>query len=112
MINEAITMSLEEYLEVLESTEDVLEYFELEYDQTVVHVNRLHIVPPCHKYLADAAKTGPDDEAPKRVVYGKLPQRAYQDLVESDAVTEKVFKVFHMAESQSGVVALSDVKTL
>ncbi|PPC90116.1 MAG: nitrogen fixation protein NifW [Methylobacter sp.] len=105
-------MSLEEDLEVLESTEDVLEYFELEYDQTEVHVNRLHIVPPCHNYLADAAKTRPDDEAPKRVIYRKLPQRTYQDLVESDVVTEKVFKVFHMAEPQSGVVALSDVKTL
>jgi len=38
--------------------------------------------------------------------------RAYQDFVESDAQTEKVFKVFSMAEaSQTAFVSLTDIKT-
>lgn len=104
-------MSLEEDLEMLESAEEFLQYFELEYDQTVVHVNRLHILQRFHNYLADADETMPEDETLKRVIYSKLLERAYQDFVESDAVTEKVFKVFHMGEPQTAFVSLNDIKT-
>jgi len=54
----------------------------------------------------------PENEIPKRAVYSKLLQRAYQDFVESDAQTEKVFKVFAMGEaSQTAFVSLSEIKT-
>ncbi|WP_084190941.1 nitrogenase-stabilizing/protective protein NifW [Methylomarinum vadi] len=41
----------------------------------------------------------------------KLLQRAYQDFVESDAQTEKVFKVFKMAEPQTVFVSLNDIQS-
>ena len=44
-----------------------------------------------------------------RLIYKKLLQRAYQDFVDSDAVTEKVFKVFKMNEPQSTFVPLDQV---
>jgi nitrogenase-stabilizing/protective protein len=104
-------MSFEQELDELESAEDFLHYFQLHYKPSVVHVNRLHILQRFHDYLQKAADGMPDDEAPKRAVYSKLLQQAYQDFVESNAQTEKVFKVFAMGEPQTAFVSLSDIKT-
>ncbi len=97
-------MSLEDDLESLESAEDFLNYFELEYDPSVVQVNRLHILQRYHNYLAQGEEALPEDEKAKREVYKQLLSRAYQDFVVSDALTEKVFKVFHMHEPQETFV--------
>jgi nitrogenase-stabilizing/protective protein len=105
-------MSFEDELEDLESAEDFLQYFQLDYEASVVHVNRLHILQRFHDYLQKAGAEMPENEPAKRAVYSKLLLRAYQDFVESDAQTEKVFKVFSMAESsQNAFVALTDIKT-
>jgi nitrogenase-stabilizing/protective protein len=53
----------------------------------------------------------PEDEDSKKQVYRQLLARAYQDFVESDAQTEKVFKVFKMGEPQTVFVSLGDIKT-
>ena len=99
-------MSLEDDLESLESAEDFLNYFELEYDPSVVQVNRLHILQRYHNYLAQSEEALPEDEEAKREVYKRLLTRAYQDFVESDALTEKVFKVFHMHGPQETFVPI------
>jgi nitrogenase-stabilizing/protective protein len=99
-------MSLEDDLENLESAEDFLNYFGLEYDQAVVHVNRLHILQRYHNYLSQSEEALPEDDDAKREVYKRLLARAYQDFVESDALTEKVFKVFHMNEPQETFVPI------
>ncbi|WP_446808550.1 nitrogenase-stabilizing/protective protein NifW [Methylomonas sp. 2BW1-5-20] len=104
-------MSLEEDMEELESAEDFLLYFQLEFDTTVVHVNRLHILQRFHNYLDQAGENMPEDEDAQREVYKKLLQRAYNDFVDSDAQTEKVFKVFKMMEPQTVFVSLGDIKT-
>jgi len=103
-------MSLEEEMEDLESAEDFLQYFELDYNASVVHVNRLHILQRFHNYLNQGQAQIPEDETSKRQVYKQLLLRAYQDFVESDAQTEKVFKVFQMGEPQSVFVSLSDIQ--
>jgi len=102
-------MNLEEDLESLESAEDFLNYFGLEYDQTVVHVNRLHILQRFHDYLAKSEEAMPEEEDAKREVYKRLLSRAYQDFVDSNALTEKVFKVFHMHEPQETFVPIGDL---
>jgi len=99
-------MNFEEDLETLESAEDFLNYFELDYDQSVVHVNRLHILQRFHDYLAKGADAVPQDDEAKHAVHKTLLARAYQDFVESDALTEKVFKVFHMHEPQETFVPI------
>ncbi len=104
-------MSFEEDLEELESAEDFLQYFELDYDQSIVHVNRLHILQRFHDYLSKSAESMPDDEVLKKAVYNKFLQQAYLDFVESDAQTEKVFKVFQMGEPQTAFVALDDIQS-
>jgi nitrogenase-stabilizing/protective protein len=99
-------MNLEDDLESLQSAEDFLDYFELGYDQSVVHVNRLHILQRFHDYLAKGADAMPQDDEARRAVHKTLLARAYQDFVESDALTEKVFKVFHMHEPRETFVPI------
>jgi nitrogenase-stabilizing/protective protein len=101
--------NLEDDLEELSSAEDFLQYFGIDYDQQVVHVNRLHILQRFHNYLAEVEDMLPESEQAKRDVYVRLLTRAYQDFVASDALTEKVFKVFHMHEPQQSFVPLDQL---
>lgn len=97
-------------LEELSSAEDFLEFFDIEFDKSVVQVNRLHIMQRYHDYLSKAGE--PDDsmsEDEVKYVYKSLLQQAYQDFVESDALTEKVFRVFHMKGPQSTFVPLDQI---
>lgn len=104
-------MSFTDDLEDLESAEDFMQYFELPYEASVVHVNRLHILQRFHDYLNKGAEQIPEDEDSKYQVYKQLLAQAYQDFVASNAQTEKVFKVFKMAEPQTVFVSLGDIKT-
>ena len=100
-------LTLDEAMEELASAEDFLNYFGIEYEVSVVQVNRLHILQRFHNYLAKALL--PDADEARRAVYATLLQQAYQDFVKSDALTEKVFKVFHMHEPQVKFVPLSSI---
>lgn len=100
-------LTLDEAMEELVSAEDFLNYFGIEYDASVVQVNRLHILQRFHNYLAKATLS--EEESARRVVYTTLLTQAYQDFVKSDALTEKVFKVFHMHEPQVKFVPLSSI---
>ena len=99
---EDITLSLEEALEELVSAEDFLEYFDIPYDQSVVHVNRLHILQRFHDYLTKQAPNLPPEEEQQRGIYRLWLERAYQDFVESDSITEKVFAVFQNQAKPEG----------
>lgn len=102
-------MALREELETLESAEDFLDFFGLDYDPTVVHVNRLHVLQRFHDYLNQAGGAMPDDEEASYAVHRRLLQQAYQDFVESDALHEKVFKVFKMHEPQTTFVSVDQL---
>jgi nitrogenase-stabilizing/protective protein len=93
---------LQAELTELASAEEFLDYFGLDYDPAVVHVNRLHILQRFHDYLED-----PESEDCSDAVdyYRQLLARAYSDFVDSDARSQKVFRVFRAAEPQ--VVTLS-----
>lgn len=104
-------MSFKDDIDELESAEDFFNFFELDYDPSTVHVNRLHILQRFHDYLDKGSAQMPEDEDAQRQVYKQLLSRAYQDFVESDAQTEKVFKVFKMSEPQTVFIALGDIKT-
>ena len=91
-----------EDLQDLESAEDFLEYFEIEFEPTVVKVYRLHILQRFHDYIAKVA-------LPEREAYAGAMLKAYEDFVESDAQTEKVFKVFRMNEPQTVTIPVSQL---
>jgi nitrogenase-stabilizing/protective protein len=83
----------------LESAEDFLDFFDVAYDPSVVHVNRLHILQRFHDYLGQST-TG---NAPTPAEYRLSLTRAYDDFVRSDAITEKVFRVLKRA---SGITTI------
>jgi nitrogenase-stabilizing/protective protein len=80
----------------LSSAEEFLNFLGVEYDQRVININRLHILKRFNQYLARHSFSGSDDASIK-AEYKALLGRAYDDFVKSDAVTEKVFKVFQDA---------------
>jgi nitrogenase-stabilizing/protective protein len=80
----------------LSSAEEFLNFLEVEYQQAVVNVNRLHILKRFNQYMARHTFTGSSD-AELKAEYRALLAQAYGDFVKSDAVTEKVFKVFQDA---------------
>lgn len=99
---------LELDMDELSSAEDFLDYFEVEYDPAVVHVNRLHILQRFHNYMAEV-QDPPEDEKALFALYADLLKGAYEDFVKSDAVTEKVFKVFHMHGPQETFVPMTSL---
>jgi len=101
--------TLLEDLEELTGAEEFLEYFDIVYDQKTVHVNRLHILQRFHDYLEKAKAADIDDPQVQREEYKKWLLQAYTDFVNSDAQTEKVFKVFHMNEPQQTFVPADEV---
>ncbi len=95
-------------MDELSSAEDFLDYFGIEYEQSVVHVNRLHILQRFHDYL-DGVDAMPEEEEEKRQLYAGMLSSAYIDFVTSDAQTEKVFKVFRMNEPVTVEIPLMDL---
>ncbi|WP_163097671.1 nitrogenase-stabilizing/protective protein NifW [Acidithiobacillus ferrianus] len=87
----------------LSSAEDFLKFLNIDYEETVVHINRLHILKRFHDYLKREKNTEDLDDQSLKTLYVKLLSQAYQDFVVSDAVSEKVFKVFHQAIGVSHV---------
>ncbi|MDD3608881.1 MAG: nitrogenase-stabilizing/protective protein NifW [Halothiobacillaceae bacterium] len=100
---------LEENLEELSSAEDFLDFFGVSYNPGVVQVNRLHILQRFHDYLNRRGAPLPEDGTARFAAYRAHLEQAYQDFVASDALTEKVFKVFHMHGPQTTFVALGDL---
>lgn len=96
------SLTLEEAMEELSAAEDFLDYFGVAYDASVVHVNRLHILQRFHDYLAKQVPKMPEDEAEARALYTEWLNRAYQDFVDSNAQTEKVFAVFQHQPNEDG----------
>ncbi|MEW6765266.1 MAG: nitrogenase-stabilizing/protective protein NifW [Pseudomonadota bacterium] len=105
------TTELDDLLDELSSAEEFLDFFDIDYDEQVVHVNRLHILQRFHNYLEHGLNAIPAAGEPRFMAYRVLLIRAYQDFVESNALSEKVFKVFHMHEPQSTFVPLALVQS-
>ena len=95
-------LSLLEALDELSSAEDFLDYFSVPYTPSVVQVNRLHILQRFHDYLGRYAANMPPEESAQRSIYRLWLERAYLDFVESDALSEKVFRVFQQHDLPGG----------
>ena len=88
----------------LESAEDFLRYFGIDYDPKIVIVNRLHILQRFHDYLGRYPVATVTSYAEHR----ECLARAYADFVRSDAITEKVFRV-HQRAAGIAFVPLSSI---
>jgi len=90
-------------LKALSSANEFLDFFGVPYDEQIVNVNRLHILKRFYQYLHKAEGLGDLDEVGLFTRYRELLTQAYRDFTVSDAVTEKVFKVFQDAEGTQTV---------
>jgi len=106
---EPIRRDWQDDLQDLQAAEDFLLYFSIDFDTHVVEVNRLHILQRFHNYLAQAEPSMPDSDEGRWHVYKSLLGRAYQDFVDSDAQTEKVFQVFHMKGGCQSFVSIEQL---
>ena len=92
----------------LSAAEEILNFLGVEYEQSIVHVNRLHILKRFYQYLNRTTMDDGLDEAGVRGLLRELLTKAYRDFVTSTAAQEKVFKVFQDQDGQS--VSLSRLK--
>ena len=73
-------------LDDLETAEDFLRFFGIEFDARVVHVNRLHILQRFHDYLTEETNLDTLSDELLRDRYKALISLAYDDFVKSDAI--------------------------
>lgn len=99
----------DEDMEDLSSAEDFLEYFEISYEASVVHVNRLHILQRFHDYLSAEVDLNSQESAERYARHKALLAKAYLDFLHSDAQTEKVLKIFKMSEPQTAFVSVEQL---
>jgi len=83
------------------AAEEFLDYFGIPYEESVVNVNRLHILKRFYQYLRQEKVSAELDEITMFKHYRSSLMRAYEDFVHSTAAREKVFKVFQDADAKS-----------
>lgn len=87
----------------LSSAEDFLNFFGVAFEQSVVNVNRLHILKRFQQYLRRDAGLAELSEVQLFARYRQWLTRAYEDFLHSSAVQEKVFKVFQDVDGKQHV---------
>jgi nitrogenase-stabilizing/protective protein len=85
------------------AAEEFLDFFQIDYEQPVVNVNRLHILKRFNQYLRATPGTEAMDDATLHGVCKELLAKAYSDFVKSTPAQEKVFKVFQDVDGKQHV---------
>lgn len=98
-----------ETMQKFSSAEEFLDFLGVDYVPQVVHVNRLHILKRFQQYLARDPVQENQSEADERAAYKARLSQAYLDFVKSNAVNEKVFKVFQDKDGTQ-TVSMSKLK--
>ena len=103
----ATTQSLTEFKKLV-NAEDYLQFFNIEYDQQFVNVNRLHILKQFALLIDEVDRVFPDlGEEEKLAKYRLALEEAYQVFVTKSPLETKLFKVFQ--DKPKNVVLLQDV---
>jgi nitrogenase-stabilizing/protective protein len=99
--------TLEEFKKLVDA-EDYFKFFELEYDQKVVHVNRLHILQKFSANIKEIDKNNSEvNDSELLGKYREALENAYQLFIESTPQEQKLFKVFH--QKPKNVVKLTEI---
>lgn len=92
--------TLAQRLSKLSSAEEFLDFFGLPYEQSVLNVNRLHILQRFRQYMRQEKAIELIGEVEMFKTMHKLLAKAYADFIHSTPAQEKVFKVFQQADGQ------------
>ena len=94
----------------LTDAEQYFEFFEIDYDPQVVNINRLHILKKFSQSLEEIdKKLSESDEEQQLNFYREALENSYTTLQTSNAIEQKLFKVFH--KKPQNIVMLSDIGT-
>ena len=85
------------------AAEEFLDYFQIPYEESVVNVNRLHILKRFNQYLRATPGTAEMDDDTLAGVCREALTKAYSDFVSSTPAQEKVFKVFQDTDGKQHV---------
>ena len=109
MTNLTSTKTLEKFKEITDA-EQYFQFFELEYDQHFVNVNRLHILKQFSLLIeAIDEKFTELNEQEKLSKYGEALAEAYQLFQSKSPLETRLFKV--LQERPTNVVLLEDIET-
>ncbi|MBL1176256.1 nitrogenase-stabilizing/protective protein NifW [Pantanalinema sp. GBBB05] len=90
--------------------EAYFEFFQLEYDPTVVNVNRLHILKKFSQLIAEIdAEATELTEVERLNCYQEALVQSYNVFLTTSPLQTKLFKVFN--EKPKNVVLLTDIQT-
>ena len=90
------------------AAEEFLDFFGIDYQPDIVHVNRLHILKRFNQYLGRTPIADDMDETTAWTTCKTLLTQAHDDFVGSTAAQEKVFKVFQ--EQDGKAISLDSIK--
>ncbi len=97
-----------ERIQQFSAAEEFLDFFGIDYQPSVVHVHRLHILKRFNQYLGKTPIPDDMDEGTAWATCKKLLAQAHDDFVSSTAAKEKVFKVFQEQDGKG--ISLDSVK--
>ncbi|NEO98023.1 MAG: nitrogenase-stabilizing/protective protein NifW [Symploca sp. SIO2E9] len=104
-----MTLRLEEF-NTLVDAEEYFKFFKLPYDQQVLNVNRLHILKQFSLSIKEINKDYPDlEESDILSKYKAALEEAYQVLLNSSGVEQKLFAVFQ--KPKNNVVMLTEIQS-
>ena len=95
-------------IEGFSAAEEFLDFFGIEYQASVVHVNRLHILKRFNQYLSRSPIPDDMDETRAWDTCKQYLTQAHDDFVKSNAAREKVFKVFQEQDGKN--ISLDSMK--
>lgn len=99
--------SLSEFNKLI-NAEDYFDFFQIEYDQKVVNINRLHILQKFSEYINEIDRNNSElNDSVRLGKYREALQQAYQVFIESTPQEQKLFKVFH--QKPKNVVKLTEI---
>jgi nitrogenase-stabilizing/protective protein len=104
-----MTWNLDQFNRLVDA-EEYFEFFELPYDAQIVNVNRLHILKKFSQYMKEVDLNSPDlSKQEKLSQYRVALKRAYDVFLSSNALEQKLFKVFN--EKPQNVVMLTEINS-
>ena len=98
----------------LSSAEEFFTTLGVPFDEHVVHVNRLHILKRYRDYVANSGLDDTTaDDAALHHLHAEALSRAHSDFTASNAVEQKVFKVFQQVQGRAmiGLDAIEPLST-
>lgn len=102
-----MSFQLDEFRKIV-NAEDYFEFFKLPYDAKIVNVNRLHILKKFSQLMKEIDESNPNISTDEKLSQYRLAlENAYQVFIESNAQTEKLFKVFN--QKPKNVVMLTEI---